>query len=156
MRVAAVERLGLRSVNLVYHLGRIAAFIGEIGMHSVRPPWRFRRLVGEIFDVGVLSLAIVCLSGATVGAVLGLQGVADPRPELQTGRAPVALPRNGARDEFLRATRRFEDDRVILEPVSGQESHMIVRAALADALVHVPRGSGEIPAGAPVRYLALA
>ena len=33
---------------------------------------------------------------------------------------------------------------------------MIVRAASADALVHVPRGAGEIPAGAAVRYLDLA
>jgi len=74
MRVAAIETLGLRTVTLIHHLGRIAAFIGEIGLQTVRPPWRFRRLVGEIFDVGVLSLAIVCLSGATVGAVLGLQG----------------------------------------------------------------------------------
>ena len=32
---------------------------------------------------------------------------------------------------------------------------MIVRAASADALVHVPRGEGEIAAGELVRYLAL-
>jgi molybdopterin biosynthesis enzyme len=37
----------------------------------------------------------------------------------------------------------------------GQESHMIARAAAADALVLVPRGDGELPAGAPVRYLRL-
>ena len=74
MRMTAIEMLGFRTVGLVAHLGRIAAFIGSIGLHTVRPPWRMRRLVGEVFDVGVLSLAIVCLSGATVGAVLGLQG----------------------------------------------------------------------------------
>lgn len=89
-------------------------------------------------------------------AVLALQGLAHPGPELEAGRTTAALRRNDARDEFLRARRRFEQDGVVLEPVSGQESHMIVRAAVADALVHVPRGSGEIPAGAPVRYLALA
>jgi hypothetical protein len=33
---------------------------------------------------------------------------------------------------------------------------MIVRAATADAIVHVPRGEGEIAAGAAVRYLTLA
>ena len=33
---------------------------------------------------------------------------------------------------------------------------MIVRAASAEALVHVPRGAGEIAAGGPVRYLDLA
>jgi phospholipid/cholesterol/gamma-HCH transport system permease protein len=74
VKLTAVEDLGFRTVSLVGHLGRMAAFIGAIALQTVRPPWRFRRLVGEVFDVGVLSLAIVCLSGATVGAVLGLQG----------------------------------------------------------------------------------
>jgi hypothetical protein len=32
---------------------------------------------------------------------------------------------------------------------------MIVRASSAGALVHVPRGSGEIAAGATVRYLPI-
>ncbi len=32
---------------------------------------------------------------------------------------------------------------------------MIVRAAAADALVHIPRGDGELPAGSAVRYLPL-
>jgi phospholipid/cholesterol/gamma-HCH transport system permease protein len=61
-------------VALVMHLGRLAAFVARIGLHALRPPWRLRRLVDEVYDVGVLSLAIVCLSGVTVGAVLGLQG----------------------------------------------------------------------------------
>ena len=39
--------------------------------------------------------------------------------------------------------------------MSGQESHMIVRAAAADAIVLVPRGDGELEAGAPVRWLPL-
>jgi hypothetical protein len=33
---------------------------------------------------------------------------------------------------------------------------MIVRAGAADALVHIPRGNGEIAAGATVRWLRLA
>jgi hypothetical protein len=33
---------------------------------------------------------------------------------------------------------------------------MIVRAATADALVHVPRGEGAIAPGSEVRFLALA
>jgi molybdopterin biosynthesis enzyme len=32
---------------------------------------------------------------------------------------------------------------------------MIVRAAAANALVLVPRGEGELPAGETVRYLSL-
>jgi hypothetical protein len=32
---------------------------------------------------------------------------------------------------------------------------MIVRAAAADAIVHVPRGEGELAAGSAARYLPL-
>jgi molybdopterin biosynthesis enzyme len=62
---------------------------------------------------------------------------------------------NSARDEFVRAFARVDGDRVLLEPITGQESHMIARAAAADALVHVPRGDGVVAAGSPVRYLRL-
>jgi molybdopterin biosynthesis enzyme len=55
----------------------------------------------------------------------------------------------------VRARRVDVADGHRLEPVTGQESHMIVRAASADALVHVPRGEGEIPADAAVRFIAL-
>jgi phospholipid/cholesterol/gamma-HCH transport system permease protein len=41
---------------------------------SARRPWRVRRLLDEMYGVGVLSLAIVTVSGLTVGMVLGLQG----------------------------------------------------------------------------------
>jgi molybdopterin biosynthesis enzyme len=63
--------------------------------------------------------------------------------------------RNAQRDELLRARTRVAGDAVLLEPVGGQESHMIVRAADADALAFVPRGDGELPAGSPVRYLSV-
>jgi phospholipid/cholesterol/gamma-HCH transport system permease protein len=74
VRIRPVEALGLRTLSLVGHLGRISLFVGWVGVCTLRPPYRLRRLVDEVFDVGVLSLAVVCLSGATVGAVLGLQG----------------------------------------------------------------------------------
>ena len=55
----------------------------------------------------------------------------------------------------MRARRTFGDDDVTLEAITGQESHMIVRASSADALVHVPRSEGEIAAGENVNYLAV-
>jgi molybdopterin molybdotransferase len=88
-------------------------------------------------------------------ALLALQGAAEPRPEFAVGALARPARRNSARDEFVRATRATRDDVVELEPLAGQESHMIARAALADSLVHVPRGDGELPAGTPVRYLML-
>jgi molybdopterin molybdotransferase len=48
-----------------------------------------------------------------------------------------------------------DDGRLLLEPLTGQESHMIARAAGADALVLVPRGDGELAAGSAVEYLRL-
>ena len=88
-------------------------------------------------------------------ALLALQGAADPRPVFLPGRLGVATRRNAERDALLRARVRVEADAVVLEPLAGQESHMIARAASADALVLVPRGDGQLAAGASVRYLAL-
>ncbi len=74
MTTAPIQRLGLGTISAVSHLGRLAVFTGMILRAAALPPYRPRRFVNEVYDVGVLSLAIVCLSGATVGAVLGLQG----------------------------------------------------------------------------------
>jgi molybdopterin molybdotransferase len=89
-------------------------------------------------------------------AVLALQGHADPLPRFEPGRLTAALRRSRARDQLVRARRRTaEGDAVELEPLTGQESHMIARAAAADALVLVPRGEGELESGSTVRYLRL-
>jgi molybdopterin molybdotransferase len=88
-------------------------------------------------------------------ALLALQGAAAPAPRFHVGRLARPASRNPHRDELLRARSSPADDGVLLDPVAGQESHMIVRAAAADALVLAPRGEGELPAGTTVRYLAL-
>jgi molybdopterin molybdotransferase len=89
-------------------------------------------------------------------AVRALQADAQPGPVYQEGQLELGVRRNANRDEFLRARIRASDNGVLLEPVTGQESHMIVRAAGADALVYAPRGDGELAAGERVRYLPLA
>lgn len=88
-------------------------------------------------------------------ALLALQGAAEPGPVFETGRLATALRRNPGRDDLVRARRATGDEGTVLEPLTGQESHMIARAAGADALVLVPRGEGELPAGAGVRYVPL-
>ena len=89
-------------------------------------------------------------------AVLALQGAAEPGPTFEHGRLAAAVRRNAHRDELLRARRSYADDGVVLEPLTGQESHMIAHAASADSLVLAPRGDGELAAGETVRYLPLA
>ncbi|HEY2326246.1 MAG TPA: gephyrin-like molybdotransferase Glp [Gaiellaceae bacterium] len=88
-------------------------------------------------------------------ALRACEGETDPRPRFLPGRLASALRRNGQRDDFVRARARPGDGGVLVEPVGGQESHMIVRAAAANALAFVPRGDGELRAGDNISYLEL-
>jgi molybdopterin molybdotransferase len=88
-------------------------------------------------------------------AVLALQGAASPGPEYAVGTLAGPVRQNDVREQLVRARTRVGADSVELEPLSGQESHMIARAAFADALVRIPRGVGELEPGSAVRYLRL-
>jgi molybdopterin molybdotransferase len=88
-------------------------------------------------------------------ALLALQGARDPGPAYLPGRLGASVRRTEQRDELVRARTHIADGAVVLTPLTGQESHMIVRSAAASALVHVPRGSGELSAGAQVSYLRI-
>ena len=85
-------------------------------------------------------------------ALAALQGATDPRPAFLPAQLGVTLQRNASRDELVRA-RIDSEGRAY--PVRGQESHMIARAAHANALVLVPRGDGELAAGSAVSWLPL-
>jgi molybdopterin molybdotransferase len=89
-------------------------------------------------------------------ALLALQGAAEPGPVFREARLAKAVRRDVQRDQLVRASTRPSQNGLVLEPLTGQESHMIVRAAEADALVLAPRGDGELAPGEPVRYLPLA
>lgn len=86
-------------------------------------------------------------------ALLALQGLREPRPPFRPAQLAGTVRRSRDRDQLVRARTRVEHDRLVVEPLGGQASHMIVRAAVADALVLVPRGSGELAAGSTVKYL---
>jgi molybdopterin molybdotransferase len=88
-------------------------------------------------------------------AVEALQGILDPRAAYQRGRLAAPIRRNERRTEFVRAASRREGDEVLLDPLPGQESHMIARTARADVLVLVEAGEGELAAGDEVRFLGL-
>ena len=137
---------------------------GELGVEEVF--WRVAVRPGKPVAFGVRGRTLVFgLPGNPVSSLVGfelfvrpallaLQGLEEPRPAYKPGRLgrPVRLV---DRDSLLRARTRVDDGMVVLDPLTGQESHMIARAALADALVLVPRGEGELAAGAPVSYLSL-
>ena len=99
--------------------------------------------------------SLVCFELFVRPAVLGLQGVADPLPRFEPGRLTRGVRPNPARAELVRARSRVVDGEVKLEAVTGQESHMIARAAGADALVLIPAGERELEAGSTVSFLRL-
>jgi molybdopterin molybdotransferase len=111
---------------------------------------------GETLVFGLPGNPVSSLVGGELfvkPALRALQGLADPLPRLEPGRLTTALRRNEERDEFVRARSHVDGDVLVLDPVVGQESHMIVRSAAADALVHIPRGNGELAAGSTVQWL---
>jgi molybdopterin molybdotransferase len=89
-------------------------------------------------------------------ALLALQGGTDPLPRFDPGRLAHAVRPNPARTELMRARTAVTGSSVELDVLTGQDSHMIARAAGADALVLVPPGTDQLPAGAEVSYLRLA
>ena len=138
----------------------------ELGVEEIF--WRVAIKPGKPVSFGVRGETLVFgLPGNPVSALVGcelfvkpalraLRGLGDPLPRFEPGRLAVGLRRNEERDEFVRARSRVDGEVLLLEPVAGQESHMIVRAGAADALVHIPRGNGELAAGSTVRWLRLA
>jgi molybdopterin molybdotransferase len=86
-------------------------------------------------------------------AVLALQGVTDPLPRFERGRLGGEVERNPGRDELVRGRLVLDDEGVVVEPLPGRESHMIARAALADALVLVRRGEDRLQRGDAVEFL---
>jgi molybdopterin molybdotransferase len=99
--------------------------------------------------------SLVCCELFVVPALRRLEGEARPGPRFEVGTLARPTPRDPRRDELARARATIDAEGVLLDPVAGQESHMIARAAEANALVLVPKGEGEIERGSRVRYLRL-
>jgi molybdopterin molybdotransferase len=143
----------------------VRAIERELGVEEVF--WRVSIKPGKPVSFGVRGDSLVFgLPGNPVSALVGcelfvkpalraLQGLAQPLPRFEPGSLAVALRRNEERDEFVRARSRVDGDLLVLEPIVGQESHMIVRSGAADAFVHIPRGNGELAAGSTVQWLRL-
>jgi molybdopterin molybdotransferase len=168
---AALER-GLESDVLVTSGGvsvgphdLVRAALAELGAEEVF--WRIALKPGKPVAFSMRGATLVFgLPGNPVSSLVAfellvrpalqaLQGARDPAPAYLPGTLARPLRRNASRDELVRARVRRGPDGVRLEPVTGQESHMIVRAAAADALVLVPRGEGELAAGDAVSWLTL-
>lgn len=68
------RRFGRVSLSVVQQAGGMTLFLLEgLGLALV-PPFRFRRLLQELYFIGVRSIPIVLLTAAFAGMVLALQG----------------------------------------------------------------------------------
>jgi molybdopterin molybdotransferase len=137
----------------------------ELGVEEVF--WGVAMKPGKPISFGVLGSRLVFgLPGNPVSALVGfelfvrpallaLQGLTDPLPRFERGRLARELEPNAHRDELVRARLLLEGEGPLLDPLPGRESHLIVRAAAADALVLVPMGESTLSAGDSVEFLRL-
>jgi molybdopterin molybdotransferase len=137
----------------------------ELGVEEVF--WGVSVKPGKPISFGVRGATLVFgLPGNPVSALVGfelfvrpalraLQGVIDPLPRWEPGVLAAPVSPNAARDELVRARTGVDGPVVSVEPLSGRDSHMIARAAGADALALIPRGADELPAGSAIRYIRL-
>jgi phospholipid/cholesterol/gamma-HCH transport system permease protein len=72
--VDTLRSLGKTGLDLSESLGRSGLFLFRTIIRFPRPFKSFPLLVQELFNVGVLSLIIIIVSGLFIGMVLGLQG----------------------------------------------------------------------------------
>ena len=139
----------------------VRATLAELGAQEIF--WRVAVKPGKPIAFAVRGDSLVFgLPGNPVSSLVGFelfvrpalraqQGAREPGPDFLPGRLAHGVRRNLDRDELVRARRSGDQ----LEPLSGQDSHMIVRAAAANALVLIPRGEGELAPGAEVAYLQI-
>jgi molybdopterin molybdotransferase len=143
----------------------VRAALAELGVQEVF--WRVAVRPGKPVSFGIRDDVLVFgLPGNPVSSLVGfelfvrpallaLQHAAEPGPAYLGGRLGQARRRNSERDELARAKTRLDGDAVVLDVLTGQESHMIARSARSDALALIERGDGDVAAGAAVRYIAI-
>ncbi len=69
-----VADLGARGIDGVRSLGHAGVFLSRVVVGVPRPIAGFPLLIKQLYAIGVLSLAIVVVSGLFIGMVLALQG----------------------------------------------------------------------------------
>ncbi|MCW8305945.1 molybdopterin molybdotransferase MoeA [Acidiphilium sp. PA] len=145
----------------------VQAGLSEIGLDvdfwkiAMRPgkPLMF----GRLGDLPVLGLpgnpvsAMICALLFAKPAIERLGGLPGSAPPTEFARCTVALPANDHRADHLRATiDRDPDGHWTVTPFGPQDSSMLRRLALADAVVlRAPHAPAE-PAGATVTIIRLA
>lgn len=138
-------------------MARESAALGlEIALHKVAIRPGKPILAGRRGGTPLIGLpgnpvsALVCAMLFVLPAIRAMLGLTPLEPA-QTGRAGVALEKNGPRMHFMRAAWTPEG----LVPVASQDSAALWLFAGAQALLIRPAHAPAAPAGAMVDYLSL-
>ena len=135
----------------------LAVDFWQIAMRPGKP-----LLFGQMGALPVLGLpgnpvsAMVCAILFLVPALARLSGLPSAPPPTTTGILGVAVKPNDRRADHLRSTIETRaDGRLVVTPFAVQDSAMLRRLALADALVLRPPHAPALPAGAEVPIIRL-
>ena len=113
---------------------------------------------GRTLVFGLPGNPVSALVGALLfvrPALLALTGHPDPAPPFRPGVLVASIPQRPERDDFVRARVTWGEEGALVDPIVGQESHMIAHTAAATGLAWIPRGPGSLPVGSRVRFLPL-
>lgn len=135
----------------------LAVDFWQIAMRPGKP-----LLFGQMGALPVLGLpgnpvsAMVCAILFLLPALARLSGLPSAPPPTTTGILGVAVKPNDRRADHLRSTIETRaDGRLVVTPFAVQDSAMLRRLALADALVLRPPQAPALPAGAEVPIIRL-
>ncbi|WP_205699272.1 gephyrin-like molybdotransferase Glp [Conexibacter sp. SYSU D00693] len=125
----------------------------RVALRPGKPTWCGSARDGTLV-LGLPGNPVSALVTAVLFARPALRAMQGARPLPRPGRARLgtAIARNPQRDECVRV--RLDDDGVA-HPTGPQGSHVLTSMLGADALALVPRGEGELAAGAAVELLPL-
>lgn len=74
MIVESIRRLGASALSKLQSIGAAGIFLWQALVAVPQPRTSFPLLIKQLYAVGVLSFAIIIVSGLFIGLVLGLQG----------------------------------------------------------------------------------
>ena len=66
--------MGRKTLSVIQEMGRLVIFFCQAGVQIFIPPFQYLKTIQQIHFMGMKSIPIICLTGASTGMVLGLQG----------------------------------------------------------------------------------
>jgi phospholipid/cholesterol/gamma-HCH transport system permease protein len=83
-----LERLGLVTIAFLTTVGEISAFAGKAVREAITPPFEFREIIRQLYELGVRSAPLVAVAGLAVGVVLSMH----TRASLERFGAEAMIP----------------------------------------------------------------